>query len=48
MLHRQPRGGVIYFKDIKLNPNEHDDSTGGFNTEVNDWGKDVEIPVPII
>lgn len=40
-MQKQPRGGVILIKDVKIE--EEPVSNGGFNVSVNGWGEDVNV-----
>ncbi|MBO7281409.1 MAG: DUF5119 domain-containing protein, partial [Bacteroidaceae bacterium] len=42
----QPHGGVIVIDGIEIDETI-DESGGGFQVEVDDWGNDVDVPLPI-
>jgi hypothetical protein len=43
----QPHGGVIIVKDLVIDRNVAVEGSGGFVPEVDDWGEEVEIPLPL-
>lgn len=47
-MKNQPRGGVLVISGIEIEMEEVPSGGGGFDVNVEDWGKVIEIPVPII
>jgi hypothetical protein len=43
----QPHGGVIIVKDLVIDRNIAVEGSGGFEPVVDDWGEEVEIPLPL-
>lgn len=43
----QPHGGVIIVKDLVIDRNVAVEGSGGFEPVVDDWGEEVEIPLPL-
>lgn len=43
----QPRGGVIVVSGIEIKDEEAEGGDGAFDTEVEDWGDYIDIPLPL-
>ena len=43
----QPHGGVLIVKDLVIDRNVAVEGSGGFEPVVDDWGEEVEIPLPL-
>lgn len=43
----QPRGGVLLFDDIEISDEDGQEGSGGFDPDVEDWGDEIEIPLPL-
>ncbi len=43
----QPHGGVIVVKDLEIKKEDAMQGSGGFEPVVDDWGEEVEIPLPL-
>jgi hypothetical protein len=46
-MEKQPRGGVIVVKGIKVEMEIVEGGGGGFDVNVNDWGNVIVVPLPI-
>lgn len=43
----QPRGGILVFNDIEISDEDGQGGSGGFDPDVEDWGDEVEVPLPL-
>ena len=43
----QPRGGILLFDDIEISDEDGLEGSGGFDPDVEDWGDEIEVPLPI-
>ena len=43
----QPRGGVLLFDDIEISDEDGQEGSGGFEADVEDWGDEIEVPLPL-
>lgn len=43
----QPRGGVLLVTDIVVSDEDGTEGSGGFDPEVDDWGDEIEVPLPL-
>lgn len=43
----QPRGGVLLFDDIEISDEDGQEGSGGFDADVEDWGDEIEVPLPL-
>ena len=43
----QPRGGILVFNDIEISDEDGMEGAGGFDPDVDDWGDEIDIPLPI-
>lgn len=43
----QPRGGVLLFDNIEISDEDGLEGSGGFDPDVEDWGDEIEVPLPI-
>ena len=46
-VEKQPHGGVIVVKGIKIEPPKQGEGGGGFDVSVNGWGDMIDIPLPL-
>lgn len=46
-LKAQPRGGIIHVTDIVVSDEDGLEGSGGFDPDVDDWGDEIDIPLPI-
>lgn len=43
----QPRGGIIMFDDIEIPDDIGMEGSGGFEADIEDWGDEIEVPLPL-
>lgn len=47
LMQAQPRGGVIQVTDIVVSDEDGLEGSGGFEVDVDDWGDQIDIPLPL-
>lgn len=46
-MRAQPRGGILLVEDIVVSDEDGMEGSGGFDPSVEDWGDEIEVPLPI-
>ena len=46
-MRAQPRGGILLVEDIVVSDEDGTEGSGGFDPSVEDWGDEIEVPLPI-
>ena len=46
-MRAQPRGGILLVEDIVVSDEDGMEGSGGFDVAVDDWGDEIDIPLPL-
>ena len=46
-MRAQPRGGILLVEDIVVSDEDGTEGSGSFDVDVDDWGDEIEVPLPI-